>query len=155
MNTRWLVTGGALLALLIGIVGCVVVNKGGGTDAADPSEPAKPVKTVKSEPPDDGSEGGKGTGSAALQPVAGSGGACTSDADCVPAECCHAKTCTSKDKAPDCTDMMCTLDCRAGTMDCGWGKCVCQNGQCAADIKPPPKPNIKADPKVAPEPLPE
>ena len=59
--------------------------------------------------------------------------ACTSDADCVPAGCCHADTCVAASDAPECKDVMCTADCRAGTLDCGGG-CLCQEGRCAARI---------------------
>lgn len=56
---------------------------------------------------------------------------CKTDADCVPASCCHAASCTSKAHAPQCQQVMCTADCRGGTMDCGGG-CLCQDGKCAA-----------------------
>ncbi len=78
--------------------------------------------------------------------------ACETDADCVPGECCHPKTCVAATNAPDCTDMMCTMDCRGGTMDCGWGNCICREGKCAARIKPPPEPKIKGDPPPPPPP---
>ncbi len=60
-------------------------------------------------------------------------GTCTTDADCVPDECCHPKACVPKTNAPNCEDMMCTEECKPGTMDCGAGKCVCQNGTCGVD----------------------
>ncbi len=62
---------------------------------------------------------------------------CNNDADCVPAQCCHPRTCVSKDHAPDCAGAMCTLDCRGGTMDCGGGGCVCVDGQCSVKMNPP------------------
>ncbi|MFO8073585.1 MAG: hypothetical protein R6V85_17130, partial [Polyangia bacterium] len=40
--------------------------------------------------------------------------ACETDADCVPGECCHPETCVAAANAPDCTEMMCTMDCRGG-----------------------------------------
>ena len=55
---------------------------------------------------------------------------CKSDADCVPAACCHAAACMSVDKAKPC-NMMCTQICEPGTLDCG-GACLCQQGRCAA-----------------------
>lgn len=58
---------------------------------------------------------------------------CTTDADCVPAQCCHADACVAKQNAPDCTDVMCTMECRAGTIDCGGG-CLCFEGRCAARL---------------------
>jgi hypothetical protein len=58
---------------------------------------------------------------------------CTTDADCVKATCCHADACVSRDKAPNCKDAVCTLECRIGTMDCGGG-CVCRDGKCGAEV---------------------
>jgi len=77
---------------------------------------------------------GPGTAPAADAP---SGGPCATDADCVPATCCHPKTCVAKAQAPSCAGTMCTLDCRIGTMDCGGGNCVCKDGACAAELKKP------------------
>jgi hypothetical protein len=34
--------------------------------------------------------------------------ACQSDADCVPAGCCHADACVARTRAPDCGGVMCT-----------------------------------------------
>ncbi|MCX6708748.1 MAG: hypothetical protein NTW67_03850 [Candidatus Woesearchaeota archaeon] len=56
---------------------------------------------------------------------------CSSDADCVPADCCHAIACVSKSQAPQCAGMMCTMECRGGTLDCG-GSCGCKEGKCSA-----------------------
>ncbi|MBN1386417.1 hypothetical protein JW968_05595 [Candidatus Woesearchaeota archaeon] len=58
---------------------------------------------------------------------------CAEDADCVPSECCHATECVHKDFAPDCSGIMCTMNCEPGTMDCG-GRCVCEAGRCTAQI---------------------
>jgi len=58
---------------------------------------------------------------------------CTTDADCVPATCCHATACVAQANAPSCGDAMCTLDCRSGTVDCGGG-CLCHEGHCAAHL---------------------
>jgi len=66
-----------------------------------------------------------------------SGGPCAADADCIPASCCHSKTCVDKAQEPKCEGMMCTMECRAGTMDCGGGKCVCENGSCKAVLDKP------------------
>ncbi len=59
--------------------------------------------------------------------------ACTTDDDCVPADCCHANTCVTKDKQPDCASIMCSQECVGQTMDCG-GFCACQNGKCVAEL---------------------
>ena len=74
-------------------------------NAATPAEPAEPAMT-----------------------------ACASDADCVPASCCHAKACVLKSEAPkNCKEMMCTAECREGTMDCGKGSCGCKDGACVVN----------------------
>jgi hypothetical protein len=59
---------------------------------------------------------------------------CETNADCVPAQCCHPTSCVHKSQAPDCKETVCTMDCRPGTLDCGNGKCVCNDGACSADI---------------------
>ncbi len=59
------------------------------------------------------------------------GGRCVNDADCVPAQCCHPTSCVHVSEAPDCDDVMCTMECAPDTMDCGQGSCVCQDGECA------------------------
>ncbi len=58
---------------------------------------------------------------------------CQSDDDCVPAACCHASACVSKDKATPCNGVLCTQECQPGTMDCGGG-CLCHEGHCAARL---------------------
>ena len=56
---------------------------------------------------------------------------CQTDSDCVPASCCHASACISKDLAPECSGIACTLECKSDTIDCGGG-CACVNGKCNA-----------------------
>ena len=60
---------------------------------------------------------------------------CNVDSDCAPASCCHAASCVNIDLKPDCTGIMCTMDCKPNTMDCGQGKCVCQDNECIAEIQ--------------------
>ncbi len=55
---------------------------------------------------------------------------CITDSDCVPSSCCHASSCISKDKAPNCSDYFCTLDCAPNTLDCNQGSCSCINNKC-------------------------
>jgi hypothetical protein len=55
---------------------------------------------------------------------------CTTDADCVPAECCHPNSCVSQAAKPVCNDIMCTMSCE-GPLDCGAGSCGCTNGRCS------------------------
>jgi len=57
---------------------------------------------------------------------------CESNADCVPAGCCHPDSCVAKSRAPDCAKVACTMDCRPGTLDCGNGRCECSGGACTA-----------------------
>ena len=59
---------------------------------------------------------------------------CERDADCVPAQCCHATACVHQSAAPDCSATACTRDCRPGTLDCGAGRCECAAGACAAKL---------------------
>lgn len=56
-------------------------------------------------------------------------GECQTDEDCVAASCCHATTCISIDKKPECKGIFCTEDC-SGPLDCGTGYCGCVNGKC-------------------------
>jgi len=58
-------------------------------------------------------------------------GYCNSDSDCVPDSCCHAKGCVNKENAPNCKGVLCTMECREGTLDC-YGKCKCVNNNCEA-----------------------
>ncbi len=55
---------------------------------------------------------------------------CTTNADCVPAQCCHPTSCVRQDAKPVCTDIMCTMSCE-GPLDCGAGSCGCTNGRCS------------------------
>lgn len=55
---------------------------------------------------------------------------CSIDSDCVPATCCHADSCVSADKKPDCSGILCSMDC-SGPLDCGMGHCGCVNGKCS------------------------
>ena len=71
--------------------------------------------------------------------------ACAVDADCVPATCCHPTACVPKAQAPDCREMMCTADCRPGTIDCVENGCGCEQGRCIARIP------AAADPPAAPQ----
>lgn len=54
---------------------------------------------------------------------------CQIDSDCVPADCCHADKCVTKDKKPNCSDIFCSQVC-SGPLDCGAGHCGCVNNQC-------------------------
>jgi 3-oxoacyl-ACP reductase-like protein len=57
--------------------------------------------------------------------------ACASDRDCVPAECCHAKTCSTV--KPRCDGIVCSMSIEPGTLDVG--RCVCRAGACVAEIR--------------------
>lgn len=63
---------------------------------------------------------------------------CASDADCVPAICCHADRCVPRAQAPSCANVACTADCQFGTLDCGGG-CLCYDGRCNARLSQPPE----------------
>lgn len=55
---------------------------------------------------------------------------CTTDGDCMTAQCCHPTSCTGKTVAPSCNNLMCTMSCE-GPLDCGAGSCGCVNGKCS------------------------
>ncbi|NYT21906.1 MAG: DUF4382 domain-containing protein [Methanomicrobiales archaeon] len=55
--------------------------------------------------------------------------ACTRDAECVPAQCCHPTGCINERFRPSCTDVICTLEC-SGPLECGAGHCGCVDGTC-------------------------
>ncbi len=74
--------------------------------------------------------------------------ACETDADCVPAGCCHAAACVGRANAPACGEALCTQDCRFGTLDCGGG-CLCHEGRCAARLSEPPEALRPTDPAPA------
>jgi hypothetical protein len=54
---------------------------------------------------------------------------CTTNADCVPAQCCHPTSCVNKATKTVC-NVMCTMSCE-GPLDCGAGSCGCTNGRCS------------------------
>jgi hypothetical protein len=122
---------------------CVLLVACGSGSSAESTEP------VSAEPEGTGSEGsaaeGSGTGGggtggtaeASPASLAVGSDACTTDADCVPAGCCHAAACVGAANAPSCGDVMCTSECRYGTLDCGGG-CLCHEGHCAARLSEPP-----------------
>lgn len=43
--------------------------------------------------------------------------------ECVPDQCCHPLGCVLVQWEPDCSDTVCTQECRSGTFDCGCGEC--------------------------------
>jgi len=59
---------------------------------------------------------------------------CRVNEDCVSAQCCHSTDCVDIGNKPDCKGIMCTMECRPGTMDCGQGHCACVNNECKAII---------------------
>ncbi|MGF1466183.1 MAG: hypothetical protein ACFCGT_08610 [Sandaracinaceae bacterium] len=111
-----------LWALTVGgLVAC-----GGANGHPDPTAPAPP--TAEGE-----AEGEAEAGHDAEAPLVLGQDPCATDADCVPAQCCHAAACVSAERAPACGDAICTMECRSRTMDCGGG-CVCHEGRCAARL---------------------
>ncbi len=58
---------------------------------------------------------------------------CSTNADCVPAQCCHATSCVPAGEAPKCDGVACTMNCAPGTIDCGGG-CACQSNRCVARL---------------------
>ena len=130
----------AMAVAVLGALACGTAESGGGAatqaDAQVSPQGAEGVPDAppSQEPPSPIADGVRppipaGGGSAQV-----SGGPCESDADCVPAACCHAKACVDAARKPSCVGVMCTMDCRGGTLDCGGGRCLCKDGQCAAEI---------------------
>lgn len=55
---------------------------------------------------------------------------CSVDTDCVKAVCCHASDAVNVENAPDCSGILCTMDCMPETTDCGQGEIKCLKGVC-------------------------
>jgi hypothetical protein len=94
------------------------------------AEPARPPEAVAN-PPAAALDAGLPEPPDPSDASAGGSGSCSRDEDCVAASCCHPSACVPRASAPDCKDVLCTMECRPETLDCG-GRCLCQNGQCAA-----------------------
>lgn len=60
---------------------------------------------------------------------------CVTDSDCIPNACCHPESCVSKENAPECKTIFCSMECKENTTDCGQGKCICDNGKCDVEWK--------------------
>lgn len=60
-------------------------------------------------------------------------GTCRVDADCVPAECCHARACSSKSAAPSCDGVGCSQNVVPGTID--MGRCACLRSRCGLVVR--------------------
>lgn len=59
---------------------------------------------------------------------------CRQDADCVPAQCCHARDAVNRAYAPDCSGTLCTQVCEPATLDCAQGEIHCIGKRCVAVI---------------------
>ena len=57
---------------------------------------------------------------------------CSVDSDCIAAQCCHATSAVNKENAPDCSGILCTMNCAPDTLDCGQGEIKCVEGSCEA-----------------------
>lgn len=55
--------------------------------------------------------------------------ACKTDAECVPATCCHPTSVVNQKYAPDCAAIACDMSCQV-PLDCGGAKIACQNNKC-------------------------
>src|SRR3989344_3039012 len=76
--------------------------------------------------------------------------ACNFDAECVAESCCHPNSCINQNFAVDCSGVICTMECRPGSLDCGQGSCQCINSRCQAVLfgavtDPPRSGNITVD----------
>jgi len=70
---------------------------------------------------------------------------CSRDSDCVAASCCHPSQCVPVSNAPSCSRIMCTEECRPGTLDCGQGSCACVQGKCEALSNTPVECSVDED----------
>lgn len=61
-------------------------------------------------------------------------GTCNVDADCVPADCCHPKTCVAVATAPRCEAIGCAQNVVQGTIGHG-ARCACLRGRCGAMVR--------------------
>jgi hypothetical protein len=60
---------------------------------------------------------------------------CRTNSDCIASTCCHANSCVPKNLAPKCDRIMCTQECKPGTLDCQQGSCGCVKGKCIVSWK--------------------
>ncbi|NMB78387.1 MAG: hypothetical protein GYA23_04760 [Methanomicrobiales archaeon] len=72
---------------------------------------------------------------------------CTDAADCVPADCCHPRSCVNKAAQKSCTGIACTESCE-GPLDCGAGSCGCVQGTCSVVAARAAEPVTTAAPSV-------
>jgi hypothetical protein len=112
---------------------CVLLSTGCAKDKP-PVTDSGPAKADEAGEAGGEAGGGEAGGGEVGEADGASGNACQIDADCVPAECCHPASCVLASAAPECSDVMCTEHCAAGTLDCGQGHCACQAGSCVAVI---------------------
>jgi hypothetical protein len=104
---------------------------------AEPTDPAPSPNAPAKEEPAPAPEG------AVASPIF-SEDDCTADADCAPLATCHPDRCVLAAKVGTMpTGMMCTMDCRGGTLDCGFNHCGCAanpQGRKKCAVLPGPKP---------------
>lgn len=137
-KTIWLVIGIIILAVIAIFAGLQIVGNGNNSGLANPASVycEEQGGNVKIETDSSGGQAGVcifDDGSACDEWAFYRGECCARDSDCVKDSCCHAKTCTSKQNAPVCEGVICTMNCEPGTLDCG-GSCICENNQCKAQI---------------------
>jgi hypothetical protein len=97
------------------------------------ASPVHPSDTAGTPPPS----------SSAVEAPVFSADPCAKDADCAPVAQCHPDKCAAVARAGTMPkDMMCTMECRAGTVDCGFNHCGCgssPSGQKLCALLPGPK----------------
>lgn len=121
----------------------------------EPQAPAPSPSTVAPEPTSSAPEAPKPIGSAEQPPLELPAGAavkspifsdddCSADSDCAPVATCHPDKCVGAANAGAMPPgMMCTMECRGGTLDCNFNHCGCAAnpaGKKKCAVLPGPKP---------------
>ncbi len=136
----------ALALGLATIAGCPSATPEPQTPSPEPSvvapeptasvEPPKPIGSV--EPPLEMPAG------AEVKAPVFSDDDCSADSDCAPVATCHPDRCVAVANAGTMpAGMMCTMDCRGGTLDCNFNHCGCAAnpaGKKKCAVLPGPKP---------------
>lgn len=133
---------GALIAMLVGCSPAAAQPKPAAADAGHPP-PHRRAKSAradggvaaKKERPLEGFAAALRDGGTELAAPKLSNDPCTKDEDCAPVAMCHSDRCVSATHAGSMpADVMCTMECRGGTVDCGFNHCACVTSSAARRV---------------------